>query len=285
MRRTGFGLLLIAALTVALPSVIAGENVTRFRVCGDPDNLPYSNEKGEGFENKIAEVMATDLGVPVSYFWWPHQRGLIRHTLGADACDVLIGVPKGFDPVLTTRSYYRSGYVVVAPKSVGLHIASLDDAALKQLQIGVHVDTPPYAALADRGITTNVHGYPLIFDYHDPDRSRRPEKLMVDLRAGAVDVAIVWGPIAGYFAKQNGVTFEMTPLADSGRIPMSFEMAMGVRKDNKALKARLEEALDRHQADITKILTDYGVPLFPPAPGPGAGGARGGPDGQGTGAR
>lgn len=248
------------ALAGALAAeLVRGEPAAPLRVCADPDNLPFSNQGGEGFENRIAEVVAKDLGVPLSYFWWPHQRGLVRRTLGEDRCDVLVGIPRDFGPVLATKAYYRTTYVIVSRPELG--IRSLDDPALKRLRIGVHLDTPPWAALGERGLMANVRAYPLMFDWRDSDGTRRPAKVLEDLRDGQVDVAIVWGPMAGWFAKKNALPLAIVPVPDGGRTAMSFEISMGVRKSDAALKARLEGAIDRQGAEIEKILADYGVPV------------------------
>ena len=237
-----------------------GAETKELRVCGDPDNLPFSNRKREGFENKIAEVIAKEVGAELTYYWWPHQRGLIRNTLRAGQCDVLISVPQGWEPVLWTRPYYRSGYVIVYPKAKGHKITSLDDPVLKQLKIGVYVNSPPSETLAEKGIVKNMVGYnPL--DYQQD----RPGKIIEDLIAGEIDVAVVWGPVAGYYAKKlNASHLDIVPLhdGDPGN-PFSFEFSMGVREGNRALKAQLEEALSKRQAEIQKILEDYGVPLLP----------------------
>ena len=240
-----------------------GEEAKELRVCADPDNLPFSNQRLEGFENKIAALISKDLGATLTYYWWPHQRGLVRNTLRSEKCDVLIGIPKGFDPVLWTKPYYRTAYVVAYPKSKGFTIRSLDDALLKQVKIGVYLNTPPYDALGERGIMDNVVGYSLFYDYGGADQTRRPGRLIEDLFAGAIDVAVVWGPIAGYFGKKSNVpALELVPLQNNGPIPMTFEISMGVRRGDKELKTRLEEAIDRRQAEITKVLEDYGVPLL-----------------------
>lgn len=237
-----------------------GAETKELRVCGDPDNLPFSNRKREGFENKIAEVIAKEVGAELTYYWWPHQRGLIRNTLRAGQCDVLISVPQGWEPVLWTRPYYRSGYVIVYPKAKGHKITSLDDPVLKQLKIGVYVNSPPSETLAEKGLVKNMVGYnPL--DYQQD----RPGKIIEDLIAGEIDVAVVWGPVAGYYAKKlNASHLDIVPLQDGDPgNPFSFEFSMGVREANKALKAQLEEALSKRQAEIQKILEDYGVPLLP----------------------
>jgi mxaJ protein len=238
-----------------------GVETKELRVCGDPDNLPFSNNKREGFENKIAEVIAKELGAELTYYWWPHQRGLIRNTLRAGKCDVLISVPQGWEQVLWTKPYYRSGYAIVYPKAKGHKITSLDDPVLKQLKIGVYVNSPPAEALAEKGIVKNVVGYNPLYDY----RQDRPGKIIEDLIAGEIDVAMVWGPVAGYYAKKlNASHLDIVPLQDGGlAAPFTFDFSMGVREGNKALKAQLEEALGKRQAEIRKVLEDYGVPLLP----------------------
>ena len=262
-------LLLLGSL---LSGSASGAELKEFRVCGDPDNLPFSNQRLEGFENKIAEVIGQELGTRPTYYWWPHQRGLIRNTLRADRCDVLIGIPKGYDLVLWTKPYYRTSYVIVYGKNKGFHIGSLGDPILRRVRIGAHAGTPPHDLLAERGILENVVSYPLFFDPRDQDPNDRPSKLISDLIAGKIDVAIVWGPIAGYFVKKLNASFlELVPLQDGGRIPLAFDISMGVRKDDKELKATLEQALDKRQAEIKKILEDFGVPLMPVGSSGGAG--------------
>lgn len=272
----------LAACVALLAGVAAAADLTELKVCSDPDNLPYSNERREGFENKIADIIARDLGVPLTHYWWPHQRGLVRNTLRAGTCEVLIGIPKGYDLVTWTKAYYRSAYVLAFPIDRGPKVASLDDPALRQVKrIGVHMSTPPYDVLGDRGLQDNVVTYLTLYDHRDPDPSRRPTKLLEDLVAGQVDVAIAWGPLVGHFAKlaqkSGGPTLTVVPLQDDGAIPMTFEMSMGVKKGDQALKAKLEEAIDRRQAEIRQVLDDFGVPLLPLKPPrlgapPGAGG-------------
>ena len=248
-------------ISSSLVGSVWGAETKELRVCGDPDNLPFSNKNREGFENKIAEAIAKEVGAALTYYWWPHTRGLIRNTLRAGQCDVLISVPQGWEPVLWTRPYYRSGYVIVYPKAKGHKITSLDDPVLKQLKIGVYVNSPPAEALAEKGIVKNMVGYnPL--DYQQD----RPGKIIEDLIAGEIDVAVVWGPVAGYAVKKlNASSLELIPLQDGKDpgTPFTFEFSMGVREGNKALKAQLEEALSKRQAEIQKILEDYGVPLLP----------------------
>ena len=235
------------------------------RICGDPDNLPYSNERLEGFENRIAAVVAAELGATPVYAWWPHQRGLVRNTIDAGTCDVIFGVPEGLDFVLWTKPYYRSSYVMAYRNDRGYDLRSLDAPELQRLRIGVHINTPPEESLARRGLLDNVSTYSLFFDPRG-DRDR-PRKLLDDLVAGAVDVAVAWGPLAGYAATTSDAPLELVPLEDETGVPLSFDISMGVAKGNEALKDRLEAAIDRRQAEILAILEEYGVPLVPAAGG------------------
>ncbi|MYK87109.1 MAG: quinoprotein dehydrogenase-associated putative ABC transporter substrate-binding protein, partial [Acidobacteria bacterium] len=243
------------------------------RVCGDPDNLPYSNERLEGFENRIAAVVAAELGATPVYAWWPHQRGLVRNTIDAGTCDVIFGVPEGLDFVLWTKPYYRSSYVMAYRDDRGYDLPSLDAPALQQLRIGVHVNTPPEESLARRGLLDNVSTYSLFFDPRG-DRDR-PRKLLDDLVAGTVDVAVAWGPLAGYAAATSGAPLELVPLEDEPGVPLSFDISMGVAKGNEALKDRLETAIDRRRTEILAILEEYGVPLVPAGGGAAASPAAG----------
>jgi mxaJ protein len=240
------------------------DEAKQLRVCGDPNNLPFSNEKLQGIENKIADVIAKDLGVTVAYTWWPHQRGLVKRVLNTKRCDVMLGIPKGYDPVLWTKPYYRTGYVLAYRKDRKLKLRSLDDPQLKTLKVGVQVNTPPHDALGQRGIADNVVGYQLMFDsnFHAEDY---PGKLVEDLIAGTIDVGLVWGPIAGYFVKKKAAPLELVLLEErpeSGE-RFAFDISMGVRKGDKELKEKLEAALARKHDEITHILEDFGVPLLP----------------------
>jgi mxaJ protein len=249
----------IVAYVVSL-HVVATQSGT-LRVCGDPDNLPFSNERLEGYENRIAAVIVAELGAVPAYTWWPHQRGLVRNTIEAEVCDVIFGVPEGLDFVLWTKPYYRSSYVIAYRNDRGYRLTSLDAPELKRLRLGVYLNTPPEESLARRGLLENVSTYSLFFDPRG-DRDR-PGKLLDDLVAGTIDVAIPWGPLAGYYAKQRGAPIELVPLSDETGVPLSFGVSMGVRKGNRELKSRLEGAIDRRRADIRAILEEYGVPLVP----------------------
>jgi mxaJ protein len=242
------------------------------RVCGDPNNMPFSNEKREGIENEIAAVLAKELGWELEYVWWSHQRGLVRRVLNTSRCDVLLGIPKGYDLVGWTKPYYRTGYVIAYRKDRLEEVRSLDDPRLKTLKVGVQVNTPPHIALGRRGIVgDNVVAYQLMYD-SNAHPEEYPGKQVEDLIAGRIDVALVWGPIAGYFQRKKGAaSLALVPIEDAhDGNSFAFDISMGVRKSDTELKARLEQVLDRKQDEIRAILQDFGVPLMPlatPAPG------------------
>jgi quinoprotein dehydrogenase-associated probable ABC transporter substrate-binding protein len=240
------------------------------RVCADPDNLPFSNDRLEGFENKLAELIAKDMHTTVSYTWHPQRRGFIRQTLKAKRCDLVIGVPSGYDPVLTTKPYYRSSFVFVSAAARKLHLQSFDDPALHSLRIGVQAfgddgaNLPPAHALARRGITANVVGFSMLSTADSP-----AGKIIDAVASGEIDTAIVWGPFAGYFAQRQPVLLTLEPVStlnDAHPLPFAFDIAMGVRPGDEAWKARLEDIQDRHRLEILAVLQAYGVPLVRDAP-------------------
>lgn len=246
--------------------------VETLRVCADPNNLPFSNRTAQGFENEIAAALADDLGAHVEYAWWPQRRGFVRHTLNAHRCDAVIGVPAHYELTLNTRPYYRSTYVFVTRAGTGTPIASFDDPALRRLRIGVHVvgddyaNLPPAQALAARRVVGNVYGYSIYGNYAEPDPPRR---LIDAVARGDVDVALAWGPLAGYFAQREPVALSVTPVSpqrDAGS-PMYFDIALGVRRGETAWRDRLQRALDRQRPRIDAILDRYGVPRLPLPPG------------------
>jgi mxaJ protein len=236
------------------------------RVCADPNNLPYSNERGEGFENKIAELLASDLHERLEYNWWAQRRGYVRNTLKSGACDLFVGVPTGFEMAETTAPYYRSTYVFVYRKDRKLNITSFDDPALRKLKVGVQMigddgaNSPPAHALAARGVVGNVRGYMIYGDYARPN----PSAEIVDAVArGDVDVAVVWGPFAGYFAKRQRVPLAIVPVEpqiDRPFLPFVFDISMGVRRGDEELRQQIEDFLERRKPEIERILDDYGVP-------------------------
>jgi mxaJ protein len=256
-------LALASALLHEGGSAGADEAKKVLRVCGDPNNMPFSNEKREGIENEIATLLATDLNWGLEYVWWSHQRGLVRRVLNTERCDVLLGIPKGYDQVGWTKPYYRTGYVIAYLKDriAGGEIRSLDDPRLKTLHVGVQVNTPPHIALGQRGIVgDNVVGYQLMYD-SNAHPEEYPGREVEDLIAGRIDVALVWGPIAGYFQKKKGASsLALVPIDEPNN---AFDISMGVRKSDTELKARLEQVIERKQGEIRAILQDFGVPLIP----------------------
>ena len=236
------------------------------KVCADPNNLPYSNKARQGFENKIADVIASDMNARVEYTWWPQRRGFVRNTLRTGACDCVVGVPSNFELASPTQPYYRSTYVFVSRRDRHLGITSLDDPRLHKLKIGVqmvgndHVNSPPAHALTKRGIIDNVAGYMVYGDFAKPE----PGREIVDAVArGDIDVAIVWGPQAGYFARQERVPLDLAPVSpqiDLPFLPFVFDISMGVRRGDQELRDQLDRVLERRRGDIEKILDAYGVP-------------------------
>jgi len=260
-----------AAILVAMAALqpyasMAGEP-DDLRVCADPNNLPFSNRAGEGFENKLAEMVAQKLGKSVVYTWWAQRRGFIRHTLKAGDCDLVMGVPAQYDLVETTRPYYRSTYVFVTQTARHLRLNAIDDPQLRGLAVGVHLigddgnNTPPAHALGQQGIIDNVRGFMIYGDYREPDP---PARLIEAVEHGEIDVAAAWGPLAGYVAKTSTVPLTVAPIAAGERFApqqFQFEIAMGVRKGDHALRDRLNDFIAQNGSEIVALLADYGVPL------------------------
>jgi quinoprotein dehydrogenase-associated probable ABC transporter substrate-binding protein len=261
---------LSAALVVASVSVVFARGAERvLRVCADPNNLPFSNAREEGFENRIARLAAGAIGARLEYTWYAQRRGFIRNTLGAGTCDAIVGIPHGLEAVDTTRPYYRSTHVFVTRARDGLTVRSMDDPRLARLRIGVHVvgddyaSLPPLQALGRRGLVHNVSGYSLYGNYGEPDP---PARLVEAVAKGDVDVAIVWGPLGGYFAARQTVALQVTQMADDrdGRgVPFTYDISMGVRKGDRHLRETLQDVLDARHADIESILRTYRMPLKP----------------------
>ncbi|HSR65048.1 MAG TPA: substrate-binding domain-containing protein, partial [Xanthomonadaceae bacterium] len=266
--------------TVALAWALAilcgcqAANARELRVCADPNNLPFSNAAGEGFENRIVEVVAKDLGARVRYTWWAQRRGMIRNTLAAGECDVIPGIASSSGMSGTTDPYYRSGYVFVSRSDRRLaDLRGFDDPRLRRLVVGVQLigddgaNTPPADALARRGIVDNVRGFMVYGDYRDA----APQAAIVDAVAhGDVDVALVWGPTAGWFAARSHAPLTLVPVMpwlDGPRLPMAFDVSMGVRREDRALRRELDAALERNRAAIARILAAYHVPRVADAAG------------------
>jgi mxaJ protein len=237
------------------------------RVCADPNNLPFSNNRLQGFENRIVALVARDLGARAKYVWWAQRRGFARNTLKAGKCDLWPGVAVGVETMATTRPYYRSTYVFVTRRDRDIDIASFDDPRLRQLKIGVQMvgndamNTPPAHALARRGMTQNVRGYMLYGDYRNPNP---PSAIVNAVADGKIDLGVVWGPLAGYFAKRSRVPLALRPVepeSDGPQWPMTFDIAMGVRRGDSDFKREIDQALFRNRAAIDRILAVYAVPL------------------------
>jgi mxaJ protein len=270
----GVGCSLVAALVLlqrsfagAAPYPISQTPHSRvLRICADPNNLPFSNARGEGFENEIAKLIAREMGARIAYSWWAQRRGFLRNTLDAGTCDVVLGLPAGMPGALATRPYYRSSYVFVSRKDRALRIRSFDDPALRTLRIGVqligddYANSPPAHALSRRGLVGNVTGYTVYGNYAHPNP---PARIMHAVAQGEVDVAIVWGPLAGYFATRERVALEIDPVsspADLQFLPFAFDIAMAVRRNHVRLRDELDAIIRRIQPEIERILDAYGVP-------------------------
>ncbi|KRB86568.1 amino acid ABC transporter substrate-binding protein [Sphingomonas sp. Root710] len=252
------GLLALIAAVVPSPDLV---------VCADPNNLPFSNQAGEGFENEVAEIVAHDLGRRVRYVWWAQRRGYVRNTLGEAKCDIWPGVASGVEMVATTRPWYRSTYVFVTREDRPLSGLTLDDPRLKTLSIGVQMvgndaqNTPPAHALSVRGLIDNVRGYMIYGDYARPNPPTAIIKAVAD---GDIDAAIVWGPLAGWYSRHAVVPLRIenvTPWLDQGQWPMVYDISMGVRRDDPQLRRKVETILESEKPAIGAILHQYGVPV------------------------
>lgn len=259
------------ALAILIDAAVADSETNRrqgiLRICADPNNMPFSNESEDGFENKLAKLVGTALGQNISYTWSAQHRGFIRRTLKAGDCDILMGVPKLLDIVETTRPYYASSYVFVSRTDRHLDIAAIRDPRLRSLRIGIQLvgdngfNTPPAHAIAAQGMTANVTGYTLYGDY---GTANPPARIISAVANGEIDIAAAWGPLAGYFAKRSDVAMTVTPIENTDEfapLAFQFDIAMGVRKGDHALRDQLDAVIARYQPMITEILRSYGVPL------------------------
>ncbi|MFL6786668.1 MAG: quinoprotein dehydrogenase-associated putative ABC transporter substrate-binding protein [Sphingomicrobium sp.] len=236
--------------------------------CADPNNLPFSNEAGQGYENKLAEMIAADLHAKLEYIWWAQRRGYVRNTLNEEKCDFWPGIASNVEMVATSRPYYRSTYVFVTRRDAKLGGLTLDDARLKSLKIGVQLvgddasNTPPAHALAKRGIISTVRGYMLYGDYREPNP---PAEIIRAVERGDRDVALVWGPLAGYFAAQSKVPLSLEPVTPwfaNQQWPMQFDVSVGVQKDNQQLLKDIDHVLTHEQLTIRRLLDSYHVPVI-----------------------
>ena len=236
-------------------------NRTALRVCADPANMPFSNDKNEGFENKIAEIVAAELKVQVEYTWFPQATGFIRQTLFAKRCDVVIGYAQGDELVLNTNHYYRSTYALLYRAGTGLDgVVSLADPRLKDRRIGVIAGTPPGSIMAQLGLIQRAKPYPLMVDRrHDSPG----ERMINDIRSGDIDAGVLWGPIAGYFAAKGGDKLLVVPLLkETGTPRMAYRITFGVRNLEDDWKHQLNAVIAKRQSDIDALLLQFGVPLL-----------------------
>jgi mxaJ protein len=261
--------------TFAVPA--GSLNARELRVCADPNNLPFSNERLEGFENKLVGIIADELQAHVSYTWWAQRRGFIRNTLKAGLCDLVPGMPAKIEMLRTTTPYYRSTYVFVT-RVDGPSVVSLDDPILHKIRVGVQLigddgyNTPPAHALAHRGVVEHVRGFPVYGDYRQPNP---PARIIEAVADGTIDVAAVWGPLAGYFAHRQKVPLAVraiSPQLDRQPYPMAFDIAIGVRREDEAFLRELEGVLKLRGAQVDALLATYGVPRLEKATAPGPGG-------------
>jgi len=231
------------------------------RVCADPRNLPFSNEKGEGFENKLAELFAEKLQKKLDYMYFPQATGFVKMTLGAHRCDVIMGFPQGDDLVQGTNPYYRTAYTLIAKQGSGLEeVTTLEDARLKGKHIGIVAGTPPATNMAANGLMRNAKPYPLMIDTRFDSSA---EAMVGDLEKGEIDAGILWGPMAGFYARKSNPPLHVTPLVKETTGPrLAFRIGMGVRPADQNWKRLLNRLIQENQPAINKMLLDFGVPLL-----------------------
>ena len=231
------------------------------RVCADPRNLPFSDEKGEGFENKLAELFAAKLQKKLDYTFFPQATGFVRMTLGSHRCDVIMGFPQGDDLVQSTSPYYRTSYAIVTRQGSDLDdVATLEDAKLKGKHIGIVAGTPPATNMALAGLMTTAKPYPLMIDTRVDSSA---EAMINDLKSGNIDAGVLWGPMAGYYARQASPPLHVTPLVNETSGPkLVYRIAMGVRAADQNWRRQLNKLIQESQPEINKILLGYGVPLL-----------------------
>jgi len=258
------GFVAASALLLGSCSLVPQRTIT---ACADPNNLPFSNKAGQGFENKLAELIAADLHARLKYIWWAQRRGYVRNTLNERQCDFWPGIASNVETVATSRPYYRSTYMFVTREDARLSGLTLDDERLKSLKIGVQMigddasNTPPAHALATRGMIGNVRGYMLYGDYAQPNP---PAEVVRAVERGDVDVALVWGPLAGFFAAKSAVPLRVepvTPWFSDNQWPMQFDVSVGVQKDNQKLLNDIDRILSARSASIRHLLAAYRVPI------------------------
>jgi len=252
----------VLALAAALAAPAAAREL---KVCADPNNMPFSNERREGCETRIVEILASELGAEVSYLWWAQRRGFIRNTLREGLCDLIPGTPANLEMLRTPAPYYRSTYVFVT-RHDGPDIRSFKDPRLATLLVGVQLigddgaNSPPVQALARRGVVGNLRGFPVYGDY---SQANPTAPIIEAVASGAIDVAVAWGPLAGYFATRQQAELRIVPVSpqiDGPLLPMIYDISMGVRREDEALRNEVDAALARKRPEIDAILAAYGVP-------------------------
>src|SRR4030095_9004443 len=264
---------------IAIAATIAGSGISRgqtndatdlsielvdpkvLRVCADPRNLPFSNDKGEGFENKLGELFAEKLQKKLDYMYFPQATGFVRMTLGAHRCDVIMGFPQGDDLVQGTNPYYRTAYALVAKQGSGLEdVATLEDERLKGKHIGIVAGTPPATNMAVNGLMANAKPYQLMVDTRIDSSA---EAMISDLTSGKIDAGILWGPMAGFYAKKANPPLHVTPLVKEKTGPrLAFRIGMGEIGRAHCCKRQLNRLIQENHPAINKILLDFGVPLL-----------------------
>lgn len=231
------------------------------RVCADPANLPFSNDKGEGFENRLAELIAAKLSVPVLYTWFPQATGFIRNTLRAHKCDLVMGYAQGHELVQNTNHYYRSAYVLIYRADSDLAgVETLEDPRLKDRRIGIVAGTPPATIMAMNGLIGKARPFHLVVDRRF---SSPAEEMIAEIVRGDLDAGILWGPIGGYYAKEHGAKLAVVPLTQETKGPrMTYRITMGLRPGEPDWKHKLNELIADNQQQIDAILLDFGVPIL-----------------------
>lgn len=262
------------AMTLGCPSLVQAQGLPEgtdlsielvdpkvLRVCADPNNLPFSDEKGGGFENKLAELFAEKLQKRLEYMYYPQATGFVRNTLGSHRCDVIMGFPQGNDLVQGTNPYYRTAYALVSKPGSGFdEVATLEDERLKGKHIGVIAGTPPATNMVAAGLMANAKSYPLMIDTRVDSSAGA---MIKDLMSGEIDAAVLWGPMAGYYAKQSNPPLRVTPLVKETTGPrLAYRIGMGVRPADQNWKRLLNRLIQENQPAINKILLSYGVPLL-----------------------
>jgi quinoprotein dehydrogenase-associated probable ABC transporter substrate-binding protein len=238
-----------------------------FRACGDPRNMPFSNDRNEGFENKLAELFAAKLGKKLSYTFFPQATGFVRMTLGSYRCDVIMGFPQGDDQAQVTIPYYRTTYALITKRDTGLEdVTSIDDPRLKDKRIGVVARTPPSTNMAINGLLGRAKSYPLFIDTRADSSA---QAMIDDLNQGNIDCGILWGPMAGYFANQTKPPLVVVPLLKETTGPqMMYRIGMAVRPADQEWKRTLNKLISENQVEINKLMISYNIPILDAANAP-----------------